>query len=112
MIYEAGPGGGYSAYAPDLPGRVAAARTLEETRALMEEAIEFHIEGIRLHGRWWRAMSPDNSLEPERSALSVDIDVLHDREERVASAAPGQCGAISSDNPTVRQCTCNSSGTC
>ena len=50
MIYEAGRGGGYSAYAPDLPGRVAAARTLEETRALMEEAIEFHIEGMRLHG--------------------------------------------------------------
>jgi predicted RNase H-like HicB family nuclease len=41
---------GYSAYVPDLPGCVAAATTLEETRQLMREAIEFHIEGMRLHG--------------------------------------------------------------
>lgn len=33
------------------PGRcVAAAATLEETRELMEETIEFHIEGMQLHG--------------------------------------------------------------
>ena len=50
VICETGPGGGYSAYVPDLPGCVAAADTLEETRALIEEAIEFHIEGMRLHG--------------------------------------------------------------
>ena len=42
--------GGLSAYAPDLPGCIAAASTLEETRDVMEEAIEFHIEGMRLHG--------------------------------------------------------------
>jgi predicted RNase H-like HicB family nuclease len=41
---------GYSAYVPDLPGCVAAASTLEETRQLIREAIEFHIEGMRLHG--------------------------------------------------------------
>jgi predicted RNase H-like HicB family nuclease len=29
---------------------VAAASTLEETRQLMREAIEFHIEGMRMHG--------------------------------------------------------------
>jgi predicted RNase H-like HicB family nuclease len=50
VIYERGPEGGYSAYAPDLPGCVAAAATLGEIRGLMEEAIEFHIEGMRLHG--------------------------------------------------------------
>jgi predicted RNase H-like HicB family nuclease len=50
VIYETGSQGGYSAYAPDLPGCVAAARTLDEARALMEEAIEFHIEGMRLSG--------------------------------------------------------------
>jgi predicted RNase H-like HicB family nuclease len=50
VVYETGPDGGYSAYAPDLPGCVAAATTLEETRELMEEAIEFHIEGMLLHG--------------------------------------------------------------
>ena len=41
---------GYSAYVPDLPGCAAAAATLDETRQLMREAIEFHVEGMRLHG--------------------------------------------------------------
>ena len=41
---------GYSAHVPDLPGCVAAASTLEETRQLVREAIEFHVEGMRLNG--------------------------------------------------------------
>jgi len=41
---------GYSAHVPDLPGCVAAAPTLEETRELIREAIEFHIEGMRING--------------------------------------------------------------
>jgi predicted RNase H-like HicB family nuclease len=41
---------GYSAHVPDLPGCVAAGVTLEETRQLIREAIEFHIEGMKLHG--------------------------------------------------------------
>ena len=41
---------GYSAHVPDLPGCVAAAATLEETRELMRQAIEFHIEGMRIKG--------------------------------------------------------------
>lgn len=41
---------GYSAYAPDLPGCVAAASTLEETRLLIKEGIEFHIEGMKMNG--------------------------------------------------------------
>ena len=34
----------YSAYVPDLPGCVAAAKTKEETVALMKEAMEDHIK--------------------------------------------------------------------
>jgi predicted RNase H-like HicB family nuclease len=41
---------GYSAHVPDLPGCAAAAATMDETRELIREAIEFHIEGMRLHG--------------------------------------------------------------
>ena len=41
---------GYSAYVPDLPGCVGAARTLEETRLLMKEAIEGHLECMREFG--------------------------------------------------------------
>lgn len=42
---------GYSAHAPDLPGCVAAAATLEETRELMHEAIEGHLECMREYGQ-------------------------------------------------------------
>jgi predicted RNase H-like HicB family nuclease len=41
---------GYSAYSPDLPGCVAAGSTREETEHEMKDAIEFHIEGLRLNG--------------------------------------------------------------
>jgi predicted RNase H-like HicB family nuclease len=40
----------YSAHVPDLPGCIAAGATLDQTRQLIEEAIEFHIEGMRLKG--------------------------------------------------------------
>lgn len=35
---------GYSAYAPDLPGCVAAGTTVEETEELMRGAIEMHLD--------------------------------------------------------------------
>lgn len=35
---------GYSAEAPDLPGCIAAAKTLRETQKLMREAIALHLE--------------------------------------------------------------------
>lgn len=41
---------GFSAYSPDLLGCVATARTREEVEREMREAIEFHIEGLRLAG--------------------------------------------------------------
>ena len=41
---------GYSAHVPDLPGCVGAAGTLDETRALMKEAIEGHLECMREFG--------------------------------------------------------------
>lgn len=45
------PGSGnYSAYAPDLPGCVAAGDTIEETERLMREAIELHLEAVRADG--------------------------------------------------------------
>ncbi len=41
---------GYSAHVPDLPGCVAAAPTLDETRKLMKEAISGHLECMRQFG--------------------------------------------------------------
>ncbi len=49
VLIEKGPTS-YGATVPDLPGCVAVAETLEELRPLIQEAIEFHIEGLRLHG--------------------------------------------------------------
>lgn len=46
VIIEKGEGN-YSAYAPDLPGVVAAAETEEETIDLMREALELHIQGLK-----------------------------------------------------------------
>lgn len=42
--------GNYSAYVPDLPGCVATGATIEETERSIQEAIEFHLEGLRLEG--------------------------------------------------------------
>lgn len=40
----------YGAYVPDLPGCVAAAKTKAEVLKLIQEAIEFHIEGLHEEG--------------------------------------------------------------
>ena len=41
---------GYSAYSPDLPGCIATGGTRDEVEREMREAIQFHIEGMRLEG--------------------------------------------------------------
>ncbi|MGF1541614.1 MAG: type II toxin-antitoxin system HicB family antitoxin [Pleurocapsa sp.] len=41
---------GYSAYSPDLDGCVSTGSTLEEVTVNMQEAIEFHLEGLKLEG--------------------------------------------------------------
>ena len=43
-------GGNFSAYVPDLPGCVAAGRTVAETEVAIREAIVFHLEGLREDG--------------------------------------------------------------
>jgi predicted RNase H-like HicB family nuclease len=42
---------GWSAYPPDLPGVGVAASTIEETRQLVREAIELHLEDLRATGQ-------------------------------------------------------------
>ena len=50
LIVIENAGTNYSAYSPDLPGCVTTGKTLDETRKNMEEAIEFHLEGLREDG--------------------------------------------------------------
>ena len=49
----------FGAYAPDLPGCVAASETREEVAALIQEAIEFHIEDLKAQGH--QVPSPHSS---------------------------------------------------
>ena len=41
---------GFSAYSPDLDGCVATGATREEVEREMQEAIAFHLEGMRADG--------------------------------------------------------------
>jgi predicted RNase H-like HicB family nuclease len=49
VIYERGPTS-WGAYVPDLPGVIAAATTRDEVERLIEEAIQFHLYGLREEG--------------------------------------------------------------
>jgi predicted RNase H-like HicB family nuclease len=49
VVIEEGESG-FGAYVPDLPGCIAAAASRGEVLTLIEEAIEFHIEGLKEHG--------------------------------------------------------------
>jgi predicted RNase H-like HicB family nuclease len=49
VVIEKGEGN-YGAYVPDLPGCVATGDTIEEVEREIQEAIEFHLEGMRADG--------------------------------------------------------------
>ena len=49
VVIEKAPNN-YSAYVPDLPGCIAAAETLPEVEALIQEAIGHHLEMMREYG--------------------------------------------------------------
>ena len=59
---------GYSAYAPDLPGCIAAVDTIQQTADLMREAIQFHIAGIREDGL--QIPEPTTTVEEAPRTLS------------------------------------------
>jgi predicted RNase H-like HicB family nuclease len=56
---------GYSAYSPDLPGCIATGQTRPEVEREMHDAIEFHIEGLRLAG--------ENVPEPRSEASYCEV---------------------------------------
>jgi predicted RNase H-like HicB family nuclease len=51
----------FGAYVPDLPGCAAVGETKEEVLQLIQEAIEFHIEGLREDGQ--PVPEPSSSIE-------------------------------------------------
>ncbi|MFA7441422.1 MAG: type II toxin-antitoxin system HicB family antitoxin [Sphingomonadaceae bacterium] len=65
VVIERGPNS-YGAYVPDLPGCVAVGESHEEVGTLIQEAIEFHIEGLRAHGQ--------HAPEPRSTSQIVSVD--------------------------------------
>lgn len=57
----------FGAYAPDIPGCGAVADTREEVEQLIQEAIEFHFEGLVLAGQ--------PIPQPMSDAITVDVAV-------------------------------------
>lgn len=64
IILEKGPSS-YSAYAPDVPGCVAAGETEEETLELMKEALALHLED----------MADRKEQVPEALSSAVEVEV-------------------------------------
>ena len=58
---------GFSAYSPDLPGCVSTGATRAEVERNMQEAIAFHVEGLRLEGL----------PVPEPSSKSSYVEIAH-----------------------------------
>ena len=60
-------GNGYAADLPDLPGCIAAGETFEETVQLIQEAANFHVEGMIEDG--------ETIPEPLNVAIEVEVEV-------------------------------------
>ena len=58
-------GSNFAAYVPVLPGCIGVADSVDELTELMREAIEFHVEGLRLSG--------DEVPAPSTMAATVSI---------------------------------------
>lgn len=56
---------GYSAYSPDLPGCISTGNTSDDVELNMREAIEFHVEGLKLEG----------DTVPEPTAYSAYVQI-------------------------------------
>ena len=65
VIYEKS-GTGWAAYVPDLPGVVTTGATKTEVRSLIQEAIEFHRDGLKED----RLPIPEPSSEAEVISIS------------------------------------------
>ena len=65
VVVEQGPAS-FGAYVPDLPGCVAVGNTRQEVATLIQEAIEFHLEGLKADGQ--------TIPQPSSTSELVDVD--------------------------------------
>ncbi len=66
VVYEKSSNG-FGAYAPDLPGLGVVGETLEETRKLIRDGIEAHIQALREFG--------EAVPEPTSSAEEIEVPI-------------------------------------
>src|SRR5829696_8183692 len=83
---------GFSAYSPDVPGCGSTGKTKEEVERNIQEAIEFHLEGLREEGY----------EIPEPSSYSSYIEV--------AAYEPRLTTACTRPATRCLSCSCNRSG--
>jgi predicted RNase H-like HicB family nuclease len=69
----------YGVSFPDLPGCITAGRTLDEARAMAEEALALHLEGL----------VEDGERVPEPSSLSEIMSLAENREAVAILVPPG-----------------------
>jgi predicted RNase H-like HicB family nuclease len=69
VVYEKGKRN-YSGFSPDVPGCVSTAKTLEQMRSMMTEALEFHLQGI----------AEDGEPMPEATTSSYPVSFEEDSE--------------------------------
>jgi predicted RNase H-like HicB family nuclease len=67
IILEQGKKNNYGASVPDLPGCIAVGETKREVLQLIQEAVEFHLEGLKEDGL------PIPS--PHCSSVTIDVNV-------------------------------------
>ena len=58
----------FGAYVPDLPGCMAVGETREEVLDQIQEAIEFHLEGLKQNGQSIPRPSSTSALVDTRAA--------------------------------------------
>ncbi|MCC6196050.1 MAG: type II toxin-antitoxin system HicB family antitoxin [Burkholderiales bacterium] len=61
VAVEKGPTS-YGAYVPDLPGCIAVGETRDEVLTSIQEAIEFHLEGLKEDGQPIPPPSPSSEV--------------------------------------------------
>ena len=66
-------GNSWGAYVPDLPGCVAVGKSKEKVQTLIAEAIEFHIEGLRLAGE---EIPKPNTKLPAHKTLDETLEFI------------------------------------
>lgn len=72
----------FSAYSPDLPGCIAAGKTVEDTLEAMRSAVDFHLEGILENGddlptpkSLFNYVHETDEISPDDILTSVEVEL-------------------------------------